>query len=93
MQLWRTIPREQTLVLRSEDMFEAPAAQLRRVTEFLGLAPFELESYDAWKATPFAPMPSDVHDRLTEYYRPRNDALAVGWAPEYSWDGWAVAPG
>jgi hypothetical protein len=84
--LWASIPRERTLLVRSEDLFAAPGDQFRRVTEFLGLAPFELASYDAWKATPYAPIPDDVRARLDQYFRPRNDALARRLGPAFAWN-------
>ena len=89
---WTSIPSEQVLVVRSEDLFDAPSVQLRRVTDFLGLAPFELESYDAWKATPYAPIPDDVRGRLVQYYRPRNETLAALLGPEYRWADAAGSP-
>jgi hypothetical protein len=83
--LWRSIPPARTLILRSEDMFEEPGAQFRKVTDFLGLAPFELSSYDAWKATPYAPLPDDVRERLDRHFGPHNDALAARLGPAFAW--------
>jgi Sulfotransferase domain len=84
--LWSTFPPEQILVLRSEDLFAAPGPQFRRVTDFLGLRPFELDSYDAWKATPYAPIPDDVRHRLTSYYAPLDAGLATRLGPAFGWD-------
>ena len=38
--LWRYFPRGQTIVFRSEELLEAPAAVLARIADFLGIASF-----------------------------------------------------
>ena len=38
--LFRFFPRSQVLILRSEQLFKAPTATLRQVTEFLGIVPY-----------------------------------------------------
>jgi hypothetical protein len=38
--VFRFFPRSQVLILRSEDLFQAPLATLRRLTDFLGISPF-----------------------------------------------------
>jgi hypothetical protein len=84
--LWSSVPRDRTLVLRSEDLFADPAGAMRRVTDFLDLGPFELSSYDVWKRTQPATVPEDVRARLDAYFRPWNEDLGSLLGSDFRWD-------
>ncbi len=77
--------RDRVLVVRSEDLFEAPADALPRIFTFLGLAPADLDIAPA-ETPPYPPMPEGARARLVEYYRPHNaqlyDVLGrdMGWS-------------
>ncbi len=82
--LWRVVPREQVLVLRSEDLFTRPQAVLRQVAAFLDLPPWQpqLKVYNQ------GTYPQDPDIRalipwLQDYFRPYNERLyhALGWDP------------
>ncbi|MBV8960792.1 MAG: sulfotransferase domain-containing protein [Actinobacteria bacterium] len=80
-------PREQLLVLRSEDLFADPAAALRRVHDFVGVEPVALPDYPAYtRRRPGPPLRDDTRDALRAEFRASNDELrqllgqAVGWA-------------
>jgi hypothetical protein len=38
--LWRHFPHEQTIVFKSEELLSTPAAVLKQIADFLGIAPF-----------------------------------------------------
>lgn len=83
-------PREQVHVVPSEAYYAQPAREYRRLLAFLGLSPFEPESFTRPKAHPSAPMNPATRQRLERHYAPHNQRLArlLGDAP-----GWAGDPG
>ncbi|MBS0321722.1 MAG: sulfotransferase [Proteobacteria bacterium] len=81
-ELWRWFPREQTLVLRSEELQRDAAATLARITGFLGIAPFAAVVPHNVYALPYAaPMSAFARDFLAAQYA---DGIAqleamLGW--------------
>jgi len=81
-----TYPAEQMLVLRAEDMYADPAAVFEQVQRFLGLrlAPdVNLKTYNERSKPPIDPR---TRDRLTEYYRPYNEALYERLGLDMQWE-------
>jgi sulfotransferase family protein len=85
--LWSLYPREQTLILRSEDFLADPAAGLAETVEFLGLPAFEfpaeLREHNVGRYPKIDP---DAKARLAEHFREPNERLYallgrdMGWA-------------
>ena len=68
-------PREQILILKSEDMYADPAAVIHQVEHWLGLplwTPAEITAHNARDYNALAPA---LRRRLTEYFRPLNEEL------------------
>ena len=86
--LWEHVPREQTLVLRSEDLFADPGATLREVERFLGLPPWEPEAYPAFKKGQYRLTAEEeaVAERLRAFFRPHNKRLYALLGREMGWD-------
>lgn len=59
-------PAEQILILRSEDLYEDPAATVTRTQEFLGLKPVDAGPYKAWNKHAAAEMDDYLRHRLVE---------------------------
>ncbi|NPA26274.1 MAG: sulfotransferase domain-containing protein [Chloroflexi bacterium] len=82
--LWRFVPREQVLVLRSEDLFTRPEPTLDRIAAFLGLEPWrpKLKVYNKGRY-PDDPQVAEAIPWLRAYFRPYNERLyqALGWEP------------
>jgi len=77
---WRAhFPLEQFLLLRSEDLFDAPAETWRRVTDFLGLSPSELPAQRRHNSYPHPPLSGPIRQRLAEYFAPHNLRLRDEW--------------
>lgn len=62
-------PRQQLLVLRSEDLFQDADAAVNAVYAFLGLPAHRLAS-NAAPAKPYQPMPPDLRQRLAQHFAP-----------------------
>lgn len=84
---WREyFPREQMLILRSEDFFADPARCFLEVTQFLGLPHHELPSYDTFNAGAEAALPAGMRQQLSEYFRPYNAQLRDYLGIDFGWD-------
>jgi len=70
-------PREQLLVLRSEDFFAQPTAAYGRVQAFLGLSPQPLPPLSPVEnvGRARAPIPAEVREHLRSFYREPNQRL------------------
>ena len=68
-------PREQLLVVRSEDFFEEPAPIVADVLRFLGLPPLESSGFRRFNAGDYDAMDHAVKARLTAYFAPHNRRL------------------
>jgi hypothetical protein len=80
-------PREQLLVLRSDDLYDRPADTHARVLEFVGLPPAPLDAYPRYTRRASAGDMSDTaRARLIADFGPHNRRLAslLGWDP--GWD-------
>ncbi|MBV8234404.1 MAG: sulfotransferase domain-containing protein [Acidimicrobiia bacterium] len=81
-------PRQQLLVLRSEDLYADPARTHGRVLEFIGLPAVPLDDYPRYtrRRSP-APMTDAARRRLTAYFRPHNERLAAFLGDDLWWEG------
>lgn len=79
-------PREQMLVLRSEDLFAKPEETVRRVTDFLDLPAHAAGTYPRYNATRLDAADSAVIQELRAYYRPFNAQLRLAFPDLVLWD-------
>lgn len=80
-------PREQLLILRSEDFFRAPREVLSQVYAFAGLPPFEPEQLAAQnEGTYQAPMLPETKERLREFFWPHNRRLYDLLSIDFGWE-------
>jgi hypothetical protein len=80
-------PRQQVLVLRSEDLYERPGQTYARALQFLGLAPVELDAYPRYtRRASNARITDSARQRLTTHFRPHNERLAALLGEEVWWD-------
>ncbi len=81
-------PPEQLHVLTLEDLVADPHRTLDGVHEFIGLPPHRYAELKPLHTASYDAIPPDVHARLTEYFRPRNQRLYrllgrdLGWERE-----------
>jgi hypothetical protein len=80
------VPRDQVLVLRSEDLYERPADAFARVAAYLGIAPDPDAPFAAHNRSAGPPLDPAIRSRLAEHFAPKNARLAelLGWDP--GWD-------
>ena len=79
-------PAAQTLVLRSDDLFEDPAGAFGQTLDFLGLAPWAPEAFRVHNpGTNRREVPEDVRAFLDAHYAPHNERLGALLGPEFDW--------
>ncbi|MGH3383394.1 MAG: sulfotransferase domain-containing protein [Nocardioidaceae bacterium] len=81
-----TFPREQLLVIRSEDLYADPRAVSSQVQRFLGLTETDIDRLDHHNRLPVPAMDAATRQRLVEYYRPHNAALYEALGVDFGWE-------
>jgi hypothetical protein len=78
-------PREQLLVLASEELAAEPAKTYAQVLEFLGARAHDLEEYPPIYAQQYAEMSPDLRRRLAEYFVEPNRRLYELLGRDFGW--------
>jgi hypothetical protein len=78
-------PREQFLVLKSEDLFERPEEVYLRVLEFLGLTAHPPPSFQQTYGAEGTQLDSATARRLTDFFRPHNERLYHLVGRDFEW--------
>jgi hypothetical protein len=84
-------PREQLLVLRSEDFLARPDEIYSEVFEFLGLRPWGVRDYEPRNVGAYAAIDPEVRARLEQRFAEPNAHLARLLGRDFAWD--ATTPG
>lgn len=84
-QWMKLFPKQQFLIVQSEDFYANPAATLSQVFEFLDLPDFPLGNYQKYNAADYQPADDAVIQRLREYFQPHNRKLAEYLNREFVW--------
>lgn len=87
LEAWlRVFPREQLLVIRSEDFFEDPRSSVAEVLRFLGLAPWDSTDFRRFNAGgEYGGMDPAMRARLREFFAPHNDRLYRLLGRDFGW--------
>ena len=91
LKVWMDLfPKEQFLILKSEDFFADPAAVLKQVLEFLNMPDLGLkaqkEEYEQLNTTRPPRMEPATRKRLREYFEPHNSRLYEYLGMDFGWD-------
>lgn len=76
---------EQLLVLRSEDLYQDQQAVLDHASDFLGIPRRSRPSFRHHNHLPVEPMPEEVREELTTFYRPHNQQLYAHLGRDMEW--------
>jgi hypothetical protein len=79
-------PKEQILVLRSEDLRINPNGVVKDVVKFLELPAWEPQAHNNYGQAEYPKMEPRVRDRLVEYFRPHNQRLYDFLGRDFGWD-------
>jgi len=88
LRLWeRHFPRDQLLVIISERLFAEPAAELLRVSRFLGLGSPSSDAFPPRNVGHYGELSPGTRERLADYFRQPNQELADYLGSDPGWDG------
>ena len=84
--LWfEHFPRDQFLILRSEDFFNDTATIFREVLDYLQLPAWQPESFRRFNAADYPPMDAETRRQLVEYFAPHNARLYELLQRDFEW--------
>jgi hypothetical protein len=87
LQTWhRVIPREQLLVLTSEQLQNDTPGTIAQVGEFLGLRDWKPVQSVTPKIFPYPELEPRLRQRLADYFKPFNEALFDYLGTDYGWN-------
>ena len=92
LQTWmKLFPREQFLILKSEDFYANPASSFKQVLTFLGVPETELQveekEYKNYNNNVYSSkMDPQMRQRLIEYFKPHNARLYDFLGVDFGWD-------
>jgi len=78
-------PKEQFLILQSEEFFVAPATTVNQVFQFLAIEPYQLQEYPQMKKGSYPPISQSIHKTLSDYFRPFNQQLEEYLDRKFNW--------
>ena len=81
-----SFPRDQFLILRSEDLFQEPGITYERALRFLGLRSYPLAGYEQHNPYSSNEMPRPLRERLVDYFAPHNQHLSEFLGIDFGWD-------
>jgi hypothetical protein len=79
-------PREQILILPSEEQTRAPAVTFQKALDFLGLNAWQPKNFEIFKRGSYEKMPVDTRKKLVNYFRPYNQQLYDLLGMKFDWD-------
>jgi len=84
---WMKIfPKEQFLILKSEDFFATPGSITKQVFQFLGVEPYQLQDYPKQNSGNYPPISQSMRRILSDYFRPYNQQLEEYLDRKFNWD-------
>ncbi len=86
IQRWlQWFPREQFLILKSEDFFNAPNTIVNQTFEFLEVKPYELPRYPIENQRYYPPASESLRQDLRVFFEPHNQALEQFLGQKFNW--------
>jgi len=78
-------PREQFLILKSEDFYSKTSEVYQQVLDFLSLSKFELNSFKAYQMRKYSAISAETRKKLADYFRPHNEQLYQLLGRNFDW--------
>lgn len=86
IQKWMALfPENQFLFLRSEDLYNAPAATMKQVFDFLELSDYKLSNYPKWNTGSYSRISGDLRQSLSDFFQPHNQKLEEYLDIKFNW--------
>ncbi|WP_216828243.1 sulfotransferase domain-containing protein [Alkalihalobacterium elongatum] len=82
----RYFPKEQFLILQSEEFFKDPSKNINQLISFLELPSSNIETSRKYNVGKYSPMYEETRNRLNEFYKPHNDRLCNLLGRNFGWN-------
>ncbi len=79
-------PREQFLIIKSEDFFENPEKIIQETYQFLGLPEYKLTEFPKLNVGYYPEISNKIKNDLKEYFRPHNQKLEDLLGMQFNWN-------
>lgn len=87
LQNWMNyFPREQFLILKSEDLLRQPEIVLNQVFDFLDLPNYQLPRYENYNVGDYPTVSPKVRQDLLDYFQPYNSKLIKLLGQDFEWN-------
>ena len=78
-------PKEQFMILKSEDLYSNPSKIYKQVLDFLDLPKHELNSFKAHRMRKYMSLESETRIKLNDYFKPHNEKLYKLLGRDFNW--------
>lgn len=82
----KVFPREQFLILSSEEFYANPDLKTTEVLNFLGLPEYHLSQYHQYNTRPYPPISESTRRLLNHYFQPYNQKLEDCLGMQFNWN-------
>ena len=81
-------PKEQFLIIQSEEFFREPSKIYNQVLDFLGVENFDLDQYEQFRKQDYSEskLLVDTRKKLVDYFKPHNQRLYEFLGRKFDWD-------
>ena len=79
-------PREQFLIIKSEDFYSNTPSIFKNVLKFLDIPEFEISNFRPYKFRKYSTMNPETRKQLVEFFKPHNERLYKLLDTNFHWD-------
>lgn len=86
LKVWSSLfPKEQILIIKSEDLYTDPSPTFKRVLNFLDLPAWEPKEYKEYNAGYYSKIELSTREKLINYFEPYNQRLYKYLGTDFGW--------
>lgn len=87
LEKWTSIfPKEQFLILKSEEFYSSPQVAMKLVFNFLGLPDYQMIEYPNYNSGSYDPLVDSIRSKLSRFFQPHNQKLEKYLGREFYWE-------
>jgi tetratricopeptide (TPR) repeat protein len=87
LQRWMSLfPKEQILIVKSEDLYSQPSTVMEQVFDFLSLPNYQASNYSICNPGSYPPIGEELRGELVDFFRPHNQRLEAYLETQFNWD-------
>lgn len=79
-------PREEFLILNSNDFYASPSTVMTQIFDFLDLPNYQLPNYPKYTVGSYSPINQELRTKLSDFFKPHNQKLEEYLDTKLKWD-------